>query len=301
MKQNDPINIILDTDIGTDSDDVGAMMVLHGLRRQGLCRVLAVTSCTTRRDGAAIIDVINRYYDCCVPIGGARGKGQCDTAQYGTYSRAVSYMYDNDYRDKDPADAVTVLRRALVQSKEKVRLVSIGSFANIAALLRSGGDDCLPLTGTELVREKVSDMYSMAGNFCGSTQFCGSTFVAECNVMMSLPDSIYVAQHFPCPVTYSPFELGVQIRTGEKLLAGADNPMKMAYYVHNITARESWDPVTTYAAIAGEALFCVRENVTVSVDEKGVTTFREGGKDRILTDFKAKEDVRQALEDLMCV
>lgn len=35
MNEKKPIDLILDTDIGSDSDDVGAMMVLHRLRQTG--------------------------------------------------------------------------------------------------------------------------------------------------------------------------------------------------------------------------------------------------------------------------
>lgn len=296
-----PIDVIFDTDIGSDSDDVGAMMVLHGLQKQGLCRVLATTSSTSRRDGAAIIDVINKFYGCNIPIGNVKNKDVCAYPVYGGYSRAVSFAYENSYRDKDPDDAVKVMRRALSAAEGEVRLITVGAFVNVAALLKSGGDEISPLSGYELVKRKVSDMYSMAGNFCGDTEFCGNKFKAECNVMIDLPDTRYVAENFPKPITYSPFELGVRIKTGEKLLAGKDNPMKMAYYVHNITPRESWDPLTTYAAIAGEDLFEVKTDVTVTVNGDGVTECTAGGKDRILTGFKDTEKARQTLEDLMCV
>lgn len=35
MNEKKPIDLILDTDIGSDSDDVGAMMVLHVFGRRG--------------------------------------------------------------------------------------------------------------------------------------------------------------------------------------------------------------------------------------------------------------------------
>lgn len=301
MNEKKPIDLILDTDIGSDSDDVGAMMVLHRLRQAGECNLLAVTSSTSRKDSVAIIDVINRYYGADVPTGNVKGKKCSEGGTHGMYSRAVAFAYGSRYIKEEPENAVTVLRRALAAAKDKVRLVTIGSFANVAGLLKSGADGISPLSGAELVERKVSEMYSMAGNFKGVTNFYGYEFVAECNVLLSLEDSIYVAENFPRPIVYSPFELGVKILTGEKLLAGADNPMKMAYYVHNAGPRESWDPVTAYMAVKGEGDFVMKENVCVKVKENGATYFTKGGKDRIAVDFKNAEKTRGGIEDLMSV
>ena len=55
-------NIIIDTDIGPDCDDVGALAMLNIYANQGLCRILGVSHCTSNPYGAGTIDVINRYY-----------------------------------------------------------------------------------------------------------------------------------------------------------------------------------------------------------------------------------------------
>lgn len=93
MNEKKPIDLILDTDIGSDSDDVGAMMVLHRLRQAGECNLLAVTSSTSRKDSVAIIDVINRYYGADVPTGNVKGKKCSEGGTHGMYSRAVAFAY----------------------------------------------------------------------------------------------------------------------------------------------------------------------------------------------------------------
>lgn len=302
MNKKQPINIILDTDIGSDSDDVGAMMVLHRLKKEGKCHILAVTSSTSRNDSVAIIDVINRYYgEENIPTGKVKSKVCSEGGSHGMYSRAVAFAYKSKYLQSEAEDAVKVLRRALAGATGKVRLVTIGSFVNIADLLKSMPDEISPLDGKNLVLSKVSDMFSMAGNFKGLTNFYGYEFEAECNVLLSLEDSIYVAKNFPCPITYSPFELGVKIMTGEKLLAGKDNPMKMAYYVHNAGPRESWDPITMYMSVLGTSEFVVKENVTVNIRKDGTTVFEEGGKDKIVLDFKNVKTVKEEIENFMSV
>lgn len=242
MNTSEPIKLIIDTDLGSDSDDVGALMVAHRLHQAGECELLAVTSSVSRSDSVAAIDVINRFYGADLPTGNVKNKRICEENVHGKYSRALAFAYGSRYLREQPEDAVRVIRRALSAADGRVRLVTIGPLVNIAGLLQSGADDLSPLTGTELVRDKVLDLYVMAGNFQGITNFYGYKFEAECNAALSVEDSVYVAEHFPRSVVYSPFELGVQILTGERLLAGKDNPMKMAYYVFQSAPRESWDP-----------------------------------------------------------
>lgn len=200
----------MDTDIGSDSDDVGAMMVLHRLRQAGECNLLAVTSSTSRKDSVAIIDVINRYYGADVPTGNVKGKKCSEGGTHGMYSRAVAFAYGSRYIKEEPENAVTVLRRALAAAKDKVRLVTIGSFANVAGLLKSGADGISPLSGAELVERKVSEMYSMAGNFKGVTNFYGYEFVAEWQRA-----AVFGGQHIRCGKLSAAYRL-FAVRTGGK-------------------------------------------------------------------------------------
>ena len=54
-------------------------------------------------------------------------------------------------------DALTVLRESLAQAEDdSVVIVSLGFLHNIAQLLRSSSDNISDLSGSELVRKKVS-------------------------------------------------------------------------------------------------------------------------------------------------
>jgi len=62
--------VILDTDLGCDCDDAGAMAVLHNLEKSNLCQILTISSCTSREDAARAIKIINSYYSNSeLPIG----------------------------------------------------------------------------------------------------------------------------------------------------------------------------------------------------------------------------------------
>ena len=57
-------------------------------------------------------------------------------------------------------DALTVLRESLAQAEDdSVVIVSLGFLHNIAQLLRSSSDNISDLSGSELVRKKVSSIY----------------------------------------------------------------------------------------------------------------------------------------------
>ena len=57
-----PVQLIIDTDLGFDVDDVGALAVAHALSDQGLVDILGVV-CNTGRDACIIgTDIVNTYY-----------------------------------------------------------------------------------------------------------------------------------------------------------------------------------------------------------------------------------------------
>ena len=71
-----PVRLILDTDLGPDYDDVGAMAVLHALVDSGQVRLLATLSSNKDERVVPCIEVINAYFrrpD--IPVGAPKGEG----------------------------------------------------------------------------------------------------------------------------------------------------------------------------------------------------------------------------------
>ena len=69
-----PTQLIIDTDMGIDVDDVGALCVAHALQALGEANILAVLHDTASPNGAGAISVINHYYGRdAIPIGAYRG------------------------------------------------------------------------------------------------------------------------------------------------------------------------------------------------------------------------------------
>ncbi|MCM1289656.1 MAG: nucleoside hydrolase [Corallococcus sp.] len=280
-------NIILDTDIGTDSDDIGALSILCNLARQRKINLLAVTSCTSTTPPICTIDAICNWYGLRVPMGNSKVP-YGDDDQHGGYARAVAKAYP---RSVEPvSDAVSVLRKALLHGN--VTLVTVGPLNNIARLLDSSADEISPKSGAELFRENVTEMYSMAGSFVNDWP--------EWNVAEDFAAMQAVAKTVTCPWTLIPYEAGINVKTGANFLASADSPMKLGYFVHNGGPRESWDPITSYCA----AVECLPTSDWggLAVSDSGVTTLQKGnGNARyVLANFDVDE-LTNKLEKLMVI
>ena len=57
-----PVNVIFDTDMGGDCDDVGALFILHGAVERGEAKLLATMGCVSADAIAPALDGINRRF-----------------------------------------------------------------------------------------------------------------------------------------------------------------------------------------------------------------------------------------------
>ena len=83
--------------------------------------------------------------------------------------------------------------------------MQVGYFSNFAALLDTPGDAASPLGGRELVRQKVKLLSVMAGSFKPGNHD------RELNVVQDLPASKKLARHWPTPIVWSGFEIGIAV------------------------------------------------------------------------------------------
>jgi inosine-uridine nucleoside N-ribohydrolase len=54
-------SIILDTDIGPDCDDAGAMAIMYNLAKRYNTKVLGINCCSSNQYGPGCIDAINNF------------------------------------------------------------------------------------------------------------------------------------------------------------------------------------------------------------------------------------------------
>ena len=170
-QQPDVPQIILDTDIGSSTDDLFAMQVFYRYAAQGRCRLLGVVVDRMGDTNAAVADLMNNYYGFpALPLALERN-GANNHYAYINYTPIAQATDDNGnllfvrtYNDYSVLpDGYQLYRRLLSQADDgSVTIMLTGIPSTVANLLASGADQYSPLTGVELVRRKVKRLYFMA-------------------------------------------------------------------------------------------------------------------------------------------
>jgi len=275
--------VILDTDIGSSTDDLFALEMLHRYHDEGRCRLLGVVVDREGEDYAACTDVMNTYFGHGdLPIGLERD-GIKNPRVFTDY-RNLRNVNDNgrtlfahtieDYSALP--DGWKLYRQLLASQPDgSVSICSVGFVTCLAHLLESKPDDLSPLTGVELVRKKVKALYLMAGVFTSSEE-------PDYNLVhgISYAQTLFNLWPADVDVLFSPMEVGNGIAyTQEQVLRDLASferhPIKYVY--ENIYkeggGQKMWDPLTILQAIEGDALFTLSTRGTVKVTDEGKTDF----------------------------
>ncbi len=288
--------IILDTDMGCDCDDVGALALACGAHKRGEAELLGVTHAIDNPYGLRFIEKMLAYYNVDAPLGKCSKKDFLNDERFNTFIKPLA----DGLPEKEHPDSVKLMREILSKNRG-VTLVTIGSFVNVAALLASGADEISSLDGKTLVAQSVTNVYSMAGHFTRPDY-------AEFNIVCDIPAARSFVSLCPVPVVYCGFEVGEKIFTGAHLRECTENPLLHdAYGLYtgrecgNAYLRPSWDPATVYTAIYQDEneLFDYSDPVTVTFDEKGKTRVVPDGKDLFLTLEKSPDTAAEVLNKLM--
>ncbi len=251
-----PRAVILDTDIGPDCDDVGAIVTLiHYAKAYGF-PILGVCNCTSNDSGTGTVDAIFRHCGMPTPALGQWSHPDFLTAPHcRKYNDAIAEQFSPDYRSGTlkVEDEVTFYRRLLAGAEDDgVMLVTIGMLNDLAALLVSPADEWSPLSGAELVRAKVNCLVSMATILPEGR---------ECNIVEDYPAATAVFAAWPTPIYLSDFHIGFGAFSGYTHItadARASHAPAMAYYLYtkdwteHVGENNSFDLTAVQFAALGE-------------------------------------------------
>lgn len=275
--------VILDTDIGSSTDDLFALEMLYRYEQEGRCQLLGVVVDREGEDCAAVADVMNTYFGHAnTPIGLVK-EGIPNPAvwiDYGalpTYTKADGQpMFLRSVSDYSALpDGWQLYRRLLAaQPDHSVSICSIGFVTSLAQLLQSEADEYSPLSGAELVRRKVKCIYLMGGVF-------GNSEEPDFNFAQGIDFAKNFFRLWPQEVdmVFSPMEVGQDIEyTPEQVISDVSwtdiHPIKQVYMTCNCnTGQKMWDPMAVIHAVEGDGLFSLSGRGTVILTDKAETIF----------------------------
>ena len=283
--------MFIDTDIGSDCDDAGALQVVHTLCSRGFSELIGVTHCTSSVFGLPTISAVNRANKREVPLGTTRRSGFLDSDNCMRYTRDVARLFDHEFKDGAPQpDARDVFRRTLENQPDgSVTVLSTGPMNNLADYL---GEAYL----AGLIQRKVVRLVSMAGRFDCETP--------EWNVQMDIPAAQTVLDRWPTPVVMCGWECGKGVITGGVLAERPNHPVREAYrlWTGGTFLRDSYDLVTALYAVAGESEWVgTSRSGNILVDSSGITRFSPdpNGTRRYTILIASKEELAEHLNSLL--
>lgn len=278
---------ILGTDFWTDCDDAVALRLLTRAIKAGeieLCGI-AINACM-EHSVASVVGFLRADGVSGIPVG--LDPAAVDFGGAPPYQKRLAEAFAPDVTNADAEDAVTLYRRLLAASEEKLELIEIGYPQVLSALLLSEGDEFSPLDGRALVKEKVEKIWMMAGkwdkdgerenNFCRAdrSRRAGEIFCRLC----------------PVPVTFLGWEIGINVLTGGAL--DKNDHLYLALLDHGSeNGRHSWDPMLVHMALVGDEEKAGYKTVRgfASVDaETGANHFRPDPHGLHTYVVKAKDD-----------
>jgi len=258
-----PAHIIIDTDMSTDVDDVGALCLAHSLQSAGEAVIEAVVHNAGFAGGAGAVSAINHWFNRdSIPIGSYAGGVGAFNSSY--VDELVSRFPGPIKRANEAPSAVRVYRSTLAAANaSSITIASIGFVTNLHALLASTADELSPLSGLALVATKVMRLVMMGGHYSGGMRRSewnfgglgiGGTIGRITNETLERwPPSV--------PVTFLGFEVGVGVQSGSSLRHAPDGPCRAAYELwckatpkgcSTNGGRSSWDPMTVLLAVRAE-------------------------------------------------
>ena len=274
--------VILDTDIGSSTDDLFAMEMLYRYHEQGRCQLLGVVVDREGEDCAACADVMNTYFGHSdIPIALVRN-GIKSPRIFIDYKKIPILTDDNgqllfqhtvsDYASLP--DGWQLYRQLLAaQPDHSVTIISIGFLTCLAQLLESEPDQYSPLNGVELVRLKVKNAYIMGGGFSDETpgynfgsgpEFTKTFFrlwPSELDIVLSPGETASDIDYLPDTVIADIHWTDI-------------HPIKQVYLRYNCnTGQRMWDPLAVINAIEGNELFTLTERGIVTVNDSAVSYF----------------------------
>lgn len=283
--------VIIDADIDSDVDDVGALAMLLNLHKTGKIELIGVIVTSDDPYAPVCAASINTYYGYTkIPIGFL--KNQPKLNNHSRYTKFLADEFPPELKSwQDAEDAVTLYRKLLAENPdESVKIITIGHLTSLQQLLQSQPDQISNLNGEKLVQKKVKQWICMGGQYPSGK---------EANFYRPDPAStVNCVKNWKKDVIFCGWEAGNPIITGGSWLKEnlhAHHPVYRAYELYNnFAGRQSWDQLAVLQLIdsANEYFSFINGQCIVATDGSNTWKTSEKGKHRYLVlnpEIEAKE------------
>ena len=283
-----PVQMILDSDFGSSTDDLFALMMLNHYMDDGLVDLKGIVVDREGEKNAALVDIFNTYYGHPeVPIGLERNgvknprcfipyNGICDLKD-----EQGQPLFRRSVDTSQCPEGYKLYRQLLSQADDKsIVVVAIGFATTLAQLFESEADEYSPLSGVELFGKKVKSVYIQSGRFEAGDSLSGY------NMRAASRQSAVFYDRLPKDVDLimSPSNVGDQIDYLPKdvlvdLSYTEINPIKAVYTHYTCdTGQRMWDTNCLVQAVLGDAEY--------NLSPRGWVTFVDRGEESLML-FKA--------------
>ena len=305
-----PITMILDSDFGSSTDDLFALMMLNHYIDDGLVDLKGVVVDREGEKNAQVVDIFNTYYGHPnIPIGLERNgvknprcfipyNGICDLK-----NEQGAPLFKRTQDVSNCPDGYKLYRQLLSQAEDKsVVVVAIGFVTSLAQLFESGPDEYSSLNGLDLFGKKVKSVYIQSGRFEAGDSLCGY------NMRAASKQSAIFYDKFPKNVDLimSPSNVGDQIDYPPAdvlvdLSYTEVNPIKSVYTYYTCdTGQRMWDTNCLVNAVLGDKAYNLSPRgwvKFVDLGEESLMLFKEDPKGNAY--YQLPSDSYSAEEKLM--
>jgi hypothetical protein len=295
-----PVPLVIDTDIFSDADDVGALATAFALQIRHEAQVVAI-GVNTRTNRPA---VATNSWKCAAAVAQFYGAGNIplgtDMPNNGTELNTADFVGPcatlASPATPVPQSAVSVFRKALVgQADGSVVIAESGYSENLAALLSSPGDAISPLNGRDLIAQKVKELVILAGGYpsrSGETNLVGNPAAAQT-----------VAANWPTKIVWSGYEIGDALHTGDTIsrIHPANSPIRVSYeaFVGPNNWTYSYDLIAVYYAVRPGGSFIEEGPGTNTINSIGGNVFTPGAGNQYYLKLTNRASVEASLEALL--